>query len=193
MPSVSSLRSSLRRSWGRVCTYRKHHHSAHVQARAVAVSAHLLDIGVVGNLDHSLEHRVRHHRLGHFNLVSLARWQLAQTILPVASWGCRSSAGPRRDRPNCWAPTSRPTVRSREPSSRERERRIGNRWERFRSGRRGGARDHQGFSSVRKSVSDHWLTKTLSFSTLTWAKASERRGPRTTPVGGVVLGRGRGT
>ena len=56
---------------GQGVAVRKHHHSTHVQARAIAVSAHLLNIGVVGNLHHGLEHRVRHHRLGHFNLGEL--------------------------------------------------------------------------------------------------------------------------
>ena len=40
---------------------------------------------------------------------------------------------------------------------------------------------HQGLSPVRKSVSVHWLMKTLAFSTLTLARARERgAGPRTT-------------
>ena len=52
----------------------------------------------------------------------------------------------------------------------------------------GGRRDrgmghqaHQGDSPVRKSVSVHWLTNTVSFSTATWARARDRgAGPRTT-------------
>ena len=56
---------------GQGVAIREHHYSTHIESGAVAIGAHLLHIGVVGNLHHGLEHRVRHHRLGHFHLGQL--------------------------------------------------------------------------------------------------------------------------
>ena len=49
----------------------KHHHSAHVQARGAAVAGHLLDAGVVGDFDLSLEHRVGEDGLGNLHMGDL--------------------------------------------------------------------------------------------------------------------------
>ena len=45
----------------------QHHHRPHVQAHEAAVTGQLLHGGVVGNLNHRLEHGVGEDRLGNFH------------------------------------------------------------------------------------------------------------------------------
>ena len=160
---------------------RKHHNSAHLQAHIATVRTDLLQAFFVRNLDAGGEDAVGEDRLGNFSLgqlfgqVAVGANNLAggfpgAVVVLLSPEGIRP-AGSRSDQ------------ESQSDDQRSKEEREVTTHGTVRGCRRREGKDqaHQGLSPVRKSVSVHWLTNTLSFSTLTFARARERgAGPRTT-------------